>query len=150
MSCYTRAKGRVRKARKARLTNRVGLRVALIVNDVGSINLDERAIQETNLVRQDEKLVELSNGCICCTRQGAMLDEVRKIAATADVDGAKRRFDVLIIESTGCGMHAGNTRARAGVRIASEKARAIRTLTHDTHTNEYTPTHTSPHTPQIE
>ena len=46
---------------------------------VGAVNLDEQAMKESKLVRSDEKLVELSNGCICCTRQGAMLDEVRKV-----------------------------------------------------------------------
>ena len=48
------------------LTNREGGRVAVLVNDVGAVNLDEKLIRESRLVRKDEKLIELSNGCICC------------------------------------------------------------------------------------
>ena len=49
-------------------------------NDIGAVNLDQQAIKEAKLIKKDEKMVELSNGCICCSKQGAMLDEVRKMA----------------------------------------------------------------------
>jgi G3E family GTPase len=53
-------------------------------------------------VRKDEKIVELSNGCMCCSRRDDLLVEVREVAALKDEkDDSKRRFDVLIIESTG-------------------------------------------------
>ena len=84
------------------LTNREGVRVAVLVNDVGAVNLDEKLIRESRLVRQDEKLVEMTNGCICCNRRDDLLKTVRELAALADEhDAAKRRFDVLVVESTG-------------------------------------------------
>ena len=84
------------------LTNRENVRVAVLVNDVGAINLDEELIKESRLVRADEKLVEMTNGCICCTRRDDLLNEVRELAALKDEsDGTKRRFDVLVVESTG-------------------------------------------------
>ena len=58
---------------KHMLTNRGGIRVALLVNDVGAVNLDEKLIKESRLVRANEKLVELTNGCICCTRRDDLL-----------------------------------------------------------------------------
>ena len=75
--------------------------MALIVNDVGTINLDEKAIRDSKLVRKDEKMVELSNGCICCTRREDLLVEIRELAALTDRKTGKRRFDVLVVESTG-------------------------------------------------
>ena len=84
------------------LTNRESVRVAVLVNDVGAINLDEELIKESRLVRADEKLVEMTNGCICCTRRDDLLKEVRELAALRDeADDSKRRFDVLVVESTG-------------------------------------------------
>ena len=84
------------------LTNRTGVRVALIVNDVGSINLDEKAIKDAKLVHKNETMIEMSNGCICCTRREDLLIEIRELAVLKDeVDPLKRRFDVLVIESTG-------------------------------------------------
>jgi len=77
------------------LNNRQGKKVAVIVNDMSEINIDS-AIVESNvsLNRSEEKLVEMSNGCICCTLREDLLVEVGKLAK----DG---RFDNLIIESTG-------------------------------------------------
>ncbi|UUY09512.1 zinc metallochaperone GTPase ZigA [Pseudomonas sp. J452] len=77
------------------LRNRDGLRVALIVNDMSEINIDGSAVQrDVSLNRAEEKLVEMSNGCICCTLREDLLEEVARLAR----DG---RFDYLLIESTG-------------------------------------------------
>lgn len=77
------------------LNNREGVKVAVIVNDMSEINVDARLVQsETSLSRTDEKLVEMSNGCICCTLRDDLLQEVRKLAE-------ERRFDYILIESTG-------------------------------------------------
>ena len=78
------------------LHNRQGLRVAVIVNDMSEINVDARLVREgaAKLSRVDEQLVEMSNGCICCTLREDLLVEVSRLAR----DG---RFDYLLIESTG-------------------------------------------------
>ncbi|WP_288099316.1 zinc metallochaperone GTPase ZigA [Pseudomonas sp.] len=77
------------------LRNRENLRVAVIVNDMSEINIDGSEVQrDVRLNRAEEKLVEMSNGCICCTLREDLLEEVSKLA----VDG---RFDYLLIESTG-------------------------------------------------
>ncbi|ADZ89838.1 zinc metallochaperone GTPase ZigA [Marinomonas mediterranea] len=77
------------------LNNRNNLKVAVIVNDMSEINLDAAFVQqEVSLSRGEEKLVEMSNGCICCTLREDLLLEVRKLA-----EGG--RFDYLVIESTG-------------------------------------------------
>jgi G3E family GTPase len=78
------------------LNNREGRRVAVIVNDMSEVNIDATLVREggADLSRTDEKLVELSNGCICCTLRGDLLAEVTRLAR----DG---RFDYLLIESTG-------------------------------------------------
>ncbi len=77
------------------LNNRQGKKVAMIVNDMSEINIDSTIIQnEVSLNRSEEKLVEMSNGCICCTLREDLLEEVNKLAQ----DG---RFDYLVIESTG-------------------------------------------------
>lgn len=77
------------------LNNRQGKRVAVIVNDMSEINIDSSIVQnEVSLKHSEEKLVEMSNGCICCTLREDLLLEVRKLA---DED----RFDYLVIESTG-------------------------------------------------
>ena len=77
------------------LRNREGLKVAMIVNDMSEINVDAAIIRgETALSRTEEKLVEMTNGCICCTLREDLLIEVQRLAA----DG---RFDYLLIESTG-------------------------------------------------
>ena len=77
------------------LNNRQGKKVAVIVNDMSEINIDSAIVQqEVSLNRSEEKLVEMSNGCICCTLREDLLEEVTKLAQ----DG---RFDYLLIESTG-------------------------------------------------
>jgi G3E family GTPase len=77
------------------LNNRQGLRVAVIVNDMSEVNIDAQLVSgETVLSRQDEKLVEMSNGCICCTLREDLLIEVARLAEEG-------RFDYLLIESTG-------------------------------------------------
>ncbi|MCS3738370.1 G3E family GTPase [Rhizobium sp. BK661] len=78
------------------LRNREGRRVAVIVNDMSEINIDAELVRDggANLSRTNETLVELTNGCICCTLRDDLLSEVRRLAA----DG---RFDYLFIEGTG-------------------------------------------------
>lgn len=77
------------------LRNRENLRVAVIVNDMSEINIDGAAVQrDVSLNRAEEKLVEMSNGCICCTLREDLLIEVGKLAKEG-------RFDYLLIESTG-------------------------------------------------
>ena len=77
------------------LNNRQGKKVAVIVNDMSEINIDAAFIKnEVSLNHSEEKLVEMSNGCICCTLREDLLLEVDKLAK----DG---RFDYLVIESTG-------------------------------------------------
>lgn len=78
------------------LNNRQGRRVAVIVNDMSEVNIDAALVRDggADLSRTDEKLVEMSNGCICCTLREDLLLEVRKLAR-------ERRFDQLVIESTG-------------------------------------------------
>jgi G3E family GTPase len=78
------------------LNNRDGLRVAVIVNDMSEVNIDGSLVRSggAQLSRTDEKLVEMSNGCICCTLREDLLIEVAKLAR-------EDRFDYLLIESTG-------------------------------------------------
>ncbi len=78
------------------LANREGLRVAVIVNDMSEVNVDARLVASgaAELSRVDEQLVEMSNGCICCTLREDLLKEVRQLALQG-------RFDYLLIESTG-------------------------------------------------
>ncbi|PWQ94718.1 zinc metallochaperone GTPase ZigA [Leucothrix arctica] len=77
------------------LNNRQGKKVAVIVNDMSEINIDASMIQQdVSLNRSEEKLVEMSNGCICCTLREDLLEEVTKLAQD-------KRFDYLLIESTG-------------------------------------------------
>ena len=77
------------------LNNREGKKVAVIVNDMSEINIDAATVQkEISLSRSEEKLVEMSNGCFCCTLREDLLEEVTKLAK-------EKRFDYLVIESTG-------------------------------------------------
>lgn len=77
------------------LKNRQGLKVAVIVNDMSEINIDASEVQRgVSLNRAEERLVEMSNGCICCTLREDLLEEVSRLAGEG-------RFDYLLIESTG-------------------------------------------------
>ena len=78
------------------LNNREGRRVAVIVNDMSEVNIDAALVERggAELSRTDEKLVEMSNGCICCTLRDDLLEEVSRLAQ-------EKRFDYLLIESTG-------------------------------------------------
>ena len=78
------------------LNNREGLRVAVIVNDMSDVNIDAALVEKggAELSRTEEKLVEMSNGCICCTLRDDLLEEVSRLAQEG-------RFDYLLIESTG-------------------------------------------------
>ncbi|RBO53860.1 GTP-binding protein [Rhodovulum sp. BSW8] len=77
------------------LNNRDGRRVAVIVNDMSEVNIDADLVREgSELSRSEEKLVEMSNGCICCTLRDDLLKEVRHLSEEG-------RFDYLLIESTG-------------------------------------------------
>jgi len=78
------------------LNNREGKRVAVIVNDMSEVNIDAQLVKDggAELSRQEEKLVEMSNGCICCTLREDLLVEITRLAK-AD------RFDYLLIETTG-------------------------------------------------
>lgn len=77
------------------LHNRQGLRVAVIVNDMSEVNIDAALVGgEAQLSRTDEKLVEMSNGCICCTLREDLLKEVNDLARAG-------KFDYLLVESTG-------------------------------------------------
>lgn len=78
------------------LNNREGRRIAVIVNDMSEINIDAALVRNggAQLSRTDEKLVEMSNGCICCTLREDLLLEVKRLAQAG-------RFDHLVIESTG-------------------------------------------------
>lgn len=78
------------------LNNREGRKVAVIVNDMSEVNIDAELVRDggANLSRTDEQLVEMSNGCICCTLRDDLLKEVRGLAEQG-------RFDYLLIESSG-------------------------------------------------
>lgn len=77
------------------LKNKEGLKVAVIVNDMSEVNIDAQWVKnEQTLHKTEEKLVEMSNGCICCTLREDLLVEVEKLAM-------EKRFDYLLIESTG-------------------------------------------------
>ena len=77
------------------LNNRQGKRVAVIVNDMSEINIDAAMVKnEVSLNHMEEKLVEMSNGCICCTLREDLLIEIKKLAKD-------NKFDYLVIESTG-------------------------------------------------
>lgn len=79
------------------LHNRQGLKVAVIVNDLGEVNIDAALIEQAGgLSKTDEELVPMSNGCICCTLRADLLAEVERLAKEG-------RFDYILIESTGIG-----------------------------------------------
>jgi G3E family GTPase len=76
------------------LTNKVGLKCAVIVNDVAALNIDSKLVDNSDLIKGDEKLVSLENGCICCSLRPELVHEIAQLAK----DG---KFDYLVIEPTG-------------------------------------------------
>ena len=78
------------------LNNREGKKVAVIVNDMSDVNIDAALVEKggADLSRTEEKLVEMSNGCICCTLREDLLEQVRELSK-------EKKFDYLLIESTG-------------------------------------------------
>lgn len=77
------------------LHNKKGLKVAVIVNDMGAVNIDAQMIaRENNLIQTDEKLIELSNGCVCCELREDLIIEIEKLAKSG-------KYDYLVIESSG-------------------------------------------------
>ena len=76
------------------LQNRVGIKAAVIVNDLGSVNVDGRTVQKLGLSDEDEKVVELSNGCMCCGLKDDLLKSIADIAKSG-------KYDVLLVEGSG-------------------------------------------------
>jgi G3E family GTPase len=76
------------------LTNRENKKIAVIVNDMSEVNIDASMIKQGGFTRTDEKLVELQNGCICCTLREDLIIEVEKLVQSGDID-------YIVIESTG-------------------------------------------------
>ena len=76
------------------LHNRDGHRIAVVVNDMASVNVDAELVRRGGVLQQEEKMVELSNGCICCTLREDLLTSLAALAA-------ERRFDHVIVESSG-------------------------------------------------
>jgi len=76
------------------LNNRAGHRIAVVVNDMASINVDAELVRQGGLLHKEEKMIELSNGCICCTLHEDLLSSLSALAA-------ERRFDHVLVESSG-------------------------------------------------
>ena len=76
------------------LSNRKGFRIAVIVNDMASVNVDAELVRRGGALQQEEKMVELSNGCICCTLREDLLTSLSSLAA-------EQRFDHILVESSG-------------------------------------------------
>ena len=89
------------------LTNNKGIRFAVIVNDIGEVNIDASLIQQGGVVSQkDDSLVALQNGCICCTLQTDLINQIHNLIAVKKDpslqggDGG-RLFDYIVIEASG-------------------------------------------------
>lgn len=76
------------------LTNRDGMKVAVIVNDMSEINIDAALVKQGGFSRTEEKLVEIQNGCICCTLREDLIIEVNRLVESGDID-------YIVIESSG-------------------------------------------------
>jgi G3E family GTPase len=98
------------------LQNKQNLKCAVIVNDMASINIDAALIEKSAFLQQEEELVKLQNGCICCTLRGDLLSAVEKLCARGN-------FDYLVIESTGISepMQVAETFAMTAEEIQSMK-----------------------------
>ena len=76
------------------LRNKVGMKVAVIVNDMASLNIDAEIVDRAEILQKDEEMVRMQNGCICCTLRADLMKEISALAA-------RNQFDYLVIESTG-------------------------------------------------
>ena len=76
------------------LNNRAGYRIAVVVNDMASVNVDAELVRSGGMLKQDEKMIELQNGCICCTLREDLLSSLSSLAA-------ENRFDHVLVESSG-------------------------------------------------
>ena len=76
------------------LNNRAGYRIAVVVNDMASVNVDAELVRRGGMLQQEEKMIELSNGCICCTLREDLLTSLSSLAS-------EQRFDHVIVESSG-------------------------------------------------
>ena len=76
------------------LSNRENKKIAVIVNDMSEVNIDATMVKKSGFSRTDEKLVELQNGCICCTLREDLMIEVEKLVGAGDID-------YILIESSG-------------------------------------------------
>ena len=76
------------------LKNRSELKCAVIVNDMAEMNIDSKLVANSKNMTKGDELVELSNGCICCTLRAEVMEEIVKLAS-------EKKFDYLVIESTG-------------------------------------------------
>ena len=76
------------------LNNRAGYRIAVIVNDMASVNIDAELVRRGGMLQKEEKMVELSNGCICCTLREDLLTSLSSLAS-------EQRFDHVLVESSG-------------------------------------------------
>ena len=76
------------------LQNRKGLKVAVIVNDMSEVNVDASLVKQGGFLRTEEKLIEMQNGCICCTLREDLIVEVEKLAQLGEID-------YIVIESSG-------------------------------------------------
>lgn len=76
------------------LTSNHGLKVAVIINDVSQLNIDAALIRDHKVTQKEEKLIQLQNGCICCTLRGDLLEELSELALSG-------KFQYIVIESTG-------------------------------------------------
>ena len=94
------------------LTNRRGIRFAVIVNDIGEVNIDAELIQKGGVVaQQDDSLVALQNGCICCSLKMDLVEQLRDLCAQSDTrypisnseasESSRAAFDYIVIEASG-------------------------------------------------
>jgi G3E family GTPase len=123
------------------LENRDGLRVAVIVNDMAEVNVDANLIVDQGaLVHAEEKMVALSNGCICCTLREDLFVELAKLAAKPE------GLDYILIESSGISepLPVAESKVTAhSLRVPNPFPRCTR---NPTHTHTHTHTHTQPYT----